>query len=319
MSCRLQSAAVLATLDIADHTGCLERVLVGEAALCDLSAAEDKQALLRILDKEGPEGLCFRTQLDIRLATSSSMNKYRPATDSTAATTQQDSQDSDSKASSTTECQFQVLAAQPCLGKAYDAHSRPMIKKALRLAGSRPEGAVYPVSSVYTDVSYSGMGIKVNGAVIFPAFVTILARAKDAGELRRFGDQSDEHVLIQHAQVAPVDAAVAEEEFCVEAMRSFAQRLQYSMSDGTRAKWTTLLLSAPWSWSCRLTPRRPRRRSVRLTPSWRKLPPRSKADAGKFGRRPSSSSSSSFESFLTPFETRPGRRALCESWALTSC
>ena len=225
--------AVLATLDIADHTGCLERVLVGEAALCDLSAAEDKQALLRILDKEGPEGLCFRTQLDIRLATSSSMNKYRPATDSTAATTQQDSQDSDSKASSTTECQFQVLAAQPCLGKAYDAHSRPMIKKVLRLAGSRPEGAVYPVSSVYTDVSYSGMGIKVNGAVIFPAFVTILARAKDAGELRRFGDQSDEHVLIQHAQVVPVDAAVAEEEFCVEAMCSFAQCLQYSMSDGT--------------------------------------------------------------------------------------
>ncbi|CAJ1354579.1 unnamed protein product [Effrenium voratum] len=207
--------AVLATLDIADHTGCLERVLVGEAALCDLSAAEDKQALLRILDKEGPEGLCFRTQLDIRLATSSSMNKYRPATDSTAATTQQDSQDSDSKASSTTECQFQVLAAQPCLGKAYDAHSRPMIKKVLRLAGSRPEGAVYPVSSVYTDVSYSGMGIK------------------DAGELRRFGDQSDEHVLIQHAQVVPVDAAVAEEEFCVEAMCSFAQCLQYSMSDGT--------------------------------------------------------------------------------------
>ena len=215
--------AVLATLDIADHTGCLERVLVGEAALCDLSAAEDKQALLRILDKEGPAGLCFRTQLDIRLATSSSMNKYRPATDSTAATTQQDSQDSDSKASSTTECQFQVLAAQPCLGKAYDAHSRPMIKK----------GAVYPVSSVYTDVSYSGMGIKVNSAVIFPAFVTILARAKDAGELRRFGDQSDEHVLIQHAQVVPVDAAVAEEEFCVEAMCSFAQCLQYSMSDGT--------------------------------------------------------------------------------------
>ena len=112
------------------------------------------------------------------------MNKYRPATDSTAATTQQDSQDSDSKASSTTERQFQVLAAQPCLGKAYDAHSRPMINKVLHLAGSRPEGAVYPVSSVYTDVSYSGMGIKVNGAVIFPAFVTILARAIDAGELR---------------------------------------------------------------------------------------------------------------------------------------
>ena len=51
--------AVLATLDIADHTGCLERVLVGEAALCDLSAAEDKQALLRILTKRGPRGCAF--------------------------------------------------------------------------------------------------------------------------------------------------------------------------------------------------------------------------------------------------------------------
>ena len=68
-----------------------------------------------------------------------------------------------------------------------------------------PEGAVCPVSSVCTLVSYSGMGIKVNGAVLFPAFVTVLARAKDAGGLRRFGDQSDEHVLIQHAQVVRVD------------------------------------------------------------------------------------------------------------------
>ena len=40
--------AVLATLDIADHTGCLERGLVGEAAPCDLSATEDKQALLEL-------------------------------------------------------------------------------------------------------------------------------------------------------------------------------------------------------------------------------------------------------------------------------
>ena len=141
--------------------------------------------------------------------------------------------------------------------------------------------------------------------------------------------------MIQHAQVVPVDAAVAEEEFCVEAMCSFAQCLQYSMSDATPRLLLGALTREDKAGKVTMVVERMFRvkdeGQVDNLAAERSLVVELQANSAqttatkrpanellrKFGRRPSNSSS--FESFLTPFKTRPGRRALCESRALTSC
>lgn len=120
-----------------------------------MALAESKVDLLKMIDKEGPEGLCFRTQLDIRLATSSGMTESynRGAKEVVTASSQQDTQDSDRKTEASQDCQFQAAAAQTALGKAYDPQSRPVVRKVLRLANVRAEGSIYPISSVYSDIT----------------------------------------------------------------------------------------------------------------------------------------------------------------------
>ena len=61
--------AILATVNLADHTGEIERVLVDEKSLCDLAAVASKDQLLTLLQKRGPQGICFKHPVDVGLAT----------------------------------------------------------------------------------------------------------------------------------------------------------------------------------------------------------------------------------------------------------
>ena len=56
-------------MNLADHTGEIERVLVDEEGLCDLAAVASKDQLLTLLGKRGPYGICFKHLVDVRPAT----------------------------------------------------------------------------------------------------------------------------------------------------------------------------------------------------------------------------------------------------------
>ena len=62
-------SAVLATVNLADHTGEIEWILVDEKSLCDLAGVSMKDQLLTLLNKRGPEGICFKHPVDMRLST----------------------------------------------------------------------------------------------------------------------------------------------------------------------------------------------------------------------------------------------------------
>ena len=66
---------VLATATIADATGVLQGVLIGEEAMCEMTGM-NKDRMLAVLAKTGPEALCFRGRYDVRLGTTPHRNQW---------------------------------------------------------------------------------------------------------------------------------------------------------------------------------------------------------------------------------------------------
>ncbi|CAK9084679.1 unnamed protein product, partial [Durusdinium trenchii] len=58
---------VLATLNLSDPTGCVEKVLADEEALCVMTniKLEEKAKLVKMLERHGVQFLCFRQPVDV--------------------------------------------------------------------------------------------------------------------------------------------------------------------------------------------------------------------------------------------------------------
>ena len=56
--------AILATVNLADRIGEMERILVDEQNLQALAAVASKEQLLTLLQKRGPAGICFKHPVD---------------------------------------------------------------------------------------------------------------------------------------------------------------------------------------------------------------------------------------------------------------
>lgn len=66
---RDEEMAILATVNLADHTGEIERILADEKSLCALAGVAAKSQLLSLLEKSGSQAICFKNPVDVRLAT----------------------------------------------------------------------------------------------------------------------------------------------------------------------------------------------------------------------------------------------------------
>ena len=72
---REEQASILATVTLADHTGEVDRVLVDGDRLQFLANTKTKAELVALLTRRGPQAVCFRHPVDVRLAT----NGRKPA------------------------------------------------------------------------------------------------------------------------------------------------------------------------------------------------------------------------------------------------
>ena len=227
--------AILATVNVADHSGQLERVLVPENMLCALTGFESKEILIQDVKKYGSQILCFRQPVDIRLATNSYLKQLsQPSTSSQPSgfTTQQvlESQDQESAQILLPECQFQVVAAKNALFASYSNDQRPMIRKVLRLEKRRVADVIYPIKCLYTELQFSSFGVKLKKYPIFPLYITCVAVAEDDEPiLRQVGDASDQHYMMIHEKVF----AYAGEKtmFSVEALCPLTRTHLWNMAD----------------------------------------------------------------------------------------
>lgn len=228
---RDEEMAILATVNLADHTGEIERVLVDGAILCDLVNAENKEELLDLLSRRGPQGLCFRQPVDVRLATNARPSGAGRSNMPPAAQSVLQSQESDSAVEILPECQFQIVAAQTALYKVYDDESRPMIRKVLRLEKQRAVGMVYPIKCPYDDLQFSSFGVKIRDAAIFPNYITMLVRVEnEEPKISKVGAENDEIYMMQYKKVVAASAREPRK-FSVEAFCLLQQSHIFNMAD----------------------------------------------------------------------------------------
>eukprot|EP00435_Cladocopium_sp_Y103_P042208 s1010_g11.t1 len=186
---RDEEDAILAIVNLADHTGELEKVLVDAPALCELTMIPKKTDLLELVAKRGSQSLCFRQPMD-------------------------------------------VVAAKLALHKIYEDGTRPMIRKVLRVEKQRPTGMVYPISCPYQDLSFSGFGVKLRDAAIFPNYITMLIRAEDLEPtIQKTVSDGDGMHMMQYKKVVAVEAQQVKS-FCVEAFCHLQQTHVFNMCDG---------------------------------------------------------------------------------------
>ena len=223
--------AILATVNLADHTGEIERILVDEQNLQALAAVASKEQLLTLLQKRGPAGICFKQPVDVRLATNNRKAGMSRSNVPAAAAGVLQTQESETATVQLPECQFQVVAAQPALYKEYNDQSRPMVRKILRLENQRAVGMVYPIACPYEDLLFSGFGVKLQDAPIFPGYISMLVRADDEEPtIKKSGTGDDEVFMMQHTKVIAV-AAKNPKPFSVEAFCQLEQTHHFNMAD----------------------------------------------------------------------------------------
>ena len=207
--------AILATVNLADHTGEIERILVDEQNLQALAAVASKEQLLTLLQKRGPAGICFRHPVDVRLATNNRKAGMSRSNVPAAASGVLQTQESETATVQLPECQFQVVAAQPALYKEYNDQNRPMVRKILCLENQRAVGMVYPIACPYEDLLFSGFGVKLQDAPIFPGYISMLVRADDEEPtIKKSGTGDDEVFMMQHTKVIAVAAKKSQTIFC---------------------------------------------------------------------------------------------------------
>ncbi|CAK9012250.1 unnamed protein product, partial [Durusdinium trenchii] len=208
---------VLATLNLSDPTGCVEKVLADEEALCVMTniKLEEKAKLVKMLERHGMQFLCFRQPVDVRLGTAPYMTKSRRDKGAALGT-----QDTETQTVFAAESQFQVLAAKPCFAVGFKDDERPSLRKILSHGQQQLVNCVYPIKCVYQDVSYSSLGIIVNDAPIHPSYVSIVAKAWSEPTPQPIGQGENQHVLMVHEEVTPYPNG---SKFRVEAVCSIAE------------------------------------------------------------------------------------------------
>ena len=218
-----EAARVLATVHVADWTGQLDNVLVGGAELAVLARVADEQALAQLLLRDkGPQALCFKGPFDARLGTSQRLGQPRGAL-------LQSSQASQASASAPT--QFQILAARPSFGEAYDERARPMVKKVTRLVNEMRDGAVLPVQSLFSDLSCSDLGTFFTRGSVFAECVTLLAFAKDEPSMDEVDTGGEKHLVTKHQQVFSYPHMDGAQPFAIEAFCHFTSCHLFNMAD----------------------------------------------------------------------------------------
>ena len=227
---RDEEVAILATVNLADHTGEIERILVDEKNLCDLAKVATKKDLLKLLDKHGPQAVCFKHPIDVRLATNT--RKAGTARSNVSAATQSvlQTQESETAVMQLPECQFQVVAVQSALYKNYTDDHRPMVRKILRLENQRAVGMVYPIACPYEDLLFSSFGVKLRDEAIFPSYISVLVRAHDEEPtMHEIGEGDNRVFMMQHTEVFAVEAK-APKVFAVEAFCPLSQSHNFNMA-----------------------------------------------------------------------------------------
>ena len=77
----------------------------------------------------------------------------------------------------------------------------------LFLLYQRAVGMVYPIARPYEDLLFSGLGVKLQDAPIFPGCISVLVRAEDEEPtIKKSGTGGDEVFMMQHTKVIAVVA-----------------------------------------------------------------------------------------------------------------
>ena len=236
------AAKILATVDVADATGALSKVLVEETEFMTLAGCKSKESLLKQLQEKGPQSICFRTQFDLRMVTAPKMEQFRGGKQqgqaSQASTVLDETQTVSSQASNTKveapEAQFQVLFVRESLLHPFQDDLRPMVPKVLRLQGKRAEGAVLPVSNPFQELQQSSMGMLHVSLKVFPSYVALVAVARDEPTLSEKGTGESKQLMIRHDQCHPCASGTVDENhvFVMEACCDFKNCVTFNMADG---------------------------------------------------------------------------------------
>ena len=169
--------------------------------------------------------------MDARLATNNRKAGTSRSNVPAAASGVLQTQESETATLQLPECQFQVVAAQPALYKEYNDQNRPMVRKILRLENQRAVGMVYPIACPYEDLLFSGFGVKLQDAPIFPGYISVFVRAEDEEPtIKKSGTGDDEVFMMQHTKVIAV-AAKNPKLFPVEAFCQLEQTQNFNMAD----------------------------------------------------------------------------------------
>ena len=153
--------------------------------------------------------------MDVRLATNNRKAGMSRSNVPAAASGVLQTQESETATAQLPECQFQVVAAQPALYKEYNDQNRPMVRKILCLENQRAVGMVYPIACPYEDLLFSGFGVKLQDAPIFPGYISMLVRADDEEPtIKKSGTGDDEVFMMQHTKVIAVAAKKSQTIFC---------------------------------------------------------------------------------------------------------
>ena len=105
-----------------------------------------------------------------------------------------------------------------------------MVRKILRLENQSAVGMVYPIACPYEDLLFSGFGVKLQDAPIFPRYISVLVRAEDEEPtIKKSGTGDDEVFMMQHTKVIAV-AAKNPKPFSVEAFCQLEAQFQHCRS-----------------------------------------------------------------------------------------
>lgn len=245
--CESQPASetkVLATVDVADATGVLSKVLVEETEFMALAGCKNKASMLKQLQEKGPQSICFRTQFDLRMVTAPRMEQFRGEKKqkqeaSQASTILDDTQSLVSQASNTKveapEAQFQILFVRECLFQPFQDNLRPMVPKVLRLQGKRSDGAVLPVGNPFEELQQSSMGLFHVSLEVFPSYVALVAVARDEQPtLTEKGTGESKQLMIRHdlCHCCASGNVVENHVFVMEACCDFKNCVTFNMTDG---------------------------------------------------------------------------------------
>ena len=91
---------------------------------------------------------------------------------------------------------------------------------------------VFPIACPHEDLLFSGFGVKLRAAAIFPSYVTVLVRAEDVeAKIVETGTGDDRVIMLQYEKVVAVEAQLPKH-FRVEAFCQLQQAIRFNMCDG---------------------------------------------------------------------------------------